>query len=186
MFWQNALANFFGSLCAAALVWLFVTTIYELPRSKKDKRELLAVSYGLIRRELDSALDYCVALLHSRPDEISAVTPVTQAWETLHSTESFKYFPPRLTERLVMCYSLLFRLKQHVENAQFLFMTQPTSPSADPARLRVRSQSDQFARQVARESQEIVKGLQILIEKEVSKFDKERRQIFEDSYSTKY
>ncbi|HKM82447.1 MAG TPA: hypothetical protein VJY15_15990 [Candidatus Acidoferrum sp.] len=184
MFWKEALANFVGSLSAAIVVWFLVTRFYELPRSKGEKRELLAISYGLIKRELDAALQYCVDLLQSRPGEIYAVFPVTQAWDTLHSIETFRYLPPRVSEKLVMCYSLLFRLKGHVEFRQWLFLSN-TSPSAkEVLSLRMRSQADQFAKQVARESQEIVKRLLKLIDAEVSELDEKQRRIFQETYET--
>lgn len=184
MFWKEALANFVGSLSAAVVVWFLVTRFYELPRSKGEKRELLAISYGLIKRELDAALQYCVDLLLSRPDEISAVIPVTQAWETLHSIEAFRYLPPRVAEKLVMCYSLLFRLKGQVEFRQWLFLSDTSPSTGDVRGSRVRSQADQFAKQVAREAQEIVKRLLKLIDAEVSQLDEEQQRAFQETYET--
>jgi uncharacterized membrane protein len=62
-FWGRALANFLGSFADAALIFLLVQWIYELPRSKAEVRKLLAVSYGLIKRELDAASGACTELL---------------------------------------------------------------------------------------------------------------------------
>jgi hypothetical protein len=112
VFWQNALANFLGSLLAATVLWFVITKWYELPKSKRENRELLAVSYGLFKRELDAAVSYCAGLKGAGPDQVSVSLPITQAWETLHSTEAFKYISPVISEKLVKCYSMIFRLKQ--------------------------------------------------------------------------
>src|ERR1022692_2305303 len=121
MFLKNVFANFLGSLAAAIAVWWLVTRVYEISRSKRNKNELLAISYALIKREIDAASHFCQDHVRARIDEISASGPITQAWETLHSMEAFKYFSPTLSAKLVKYYSLLFRLKANLEMEQMLF-----------------------------------------------------------------
>jgi hypothetical protein len=121
MFLKNAFANFLGSLAAAVVVWWLVTRVYEVSRSKRSTNELLAISYALIKREIDAASQWCKDHVKAGIDELSASGPITQAWETLHSMEAFKYFSPTLSEKLVKYYSLLFRLKANVELEQNIF-----------------------------------------------------------------
>jgi len=122
-FWLNALANLLGSLGAGLVIWAIVTKLYELPKRRKDVRGLLAVSYGLVRREMDAAHKYCEEYLSARSGQISASGPITQAWDTLHSMGAFQHFSARLSEKLVKYYSLLFRLKDNVELGQKLFLS---------------------------------------------------------------
>jgi hypothetical protein len=123
IFLRDALANFLGALFAAFFIWVLITRFYEISRTKKATNELLAVSYALIKREIDDCSTFCRGHLNATISEISASGPITQAWETLHSTGAFRYFSPRLSEKLVKHYSLVFRLKANVEFAQILFAT---------------------------------------------------------------
>ncbi len=181
MLWENTLANFLGSLLAAGLLWLFITRLYELPRSKKERRELLASSYGLIKREIEAASGYCEAMSKKRPEEVSASVPITQAWETLHSTEAFRFFPPKISQRLVKCYSLLFRLKKNIELTHMLLLGQQLTK--DPY-WQLRARTEQLAIGIAFEVIHMCRGIQELLDEEVRKLPQREKSIFEEAYET--
>jgi hypothetical protein len=182
-FWGRALANFLGSFADAALIFLLVQWIYELPRSKAEVRKLLAVSYGLIKRELDAASGACTELLSTPSHELPAAGPITQAWETLQSTGAFKYFSPQLSESLVKYYSLLFRMKANIELEQAMYVNRPLAvplanapPWVAPGNIRA------IERGVCLELHEIEPRLRDALEAEIAKLDTDERKIFDDTY----
>jgi hypothetical protein len=182
MFLENMLANFLGSLAAALVLWLLVTNVYEISRSKKNKDDLMGVSYGLIKREIDAASQFCRDHVSAGIDYISANGPITQAWETLHSMEAFKYFPPTLSEKLVKYYSLLFRLKENVEMEQMLFANRGVPvPGADPMAV-VQQNLRSRENLVCRDLLSLESRLQSAIDSEVLKLGKTGRHIFEEAY----
>jgi hypothetical protein len=183
MLWESTLANFLGSLGAAAVVWLMVTRLYEFPRSKREKRELVSVAYALILRELEAAAVYCNDLLQMKPDEITVSLPITQAWETLHSTEAFKFFPPGVSEKLVGCYSLLLKLKKHIElTHMFLFGEQfPMSGGENPYG-RLRQGINRLADPVAREIIRLQMEFDALLRDELAKFSKKEKELYDEAY----
>jgi len=186
VFWQNALANFLGSflgsVLAAALLWLVVTWLYELPKSKREKRELLAMSYGLIQRELEAAAAYCEEMGNRKPTQISVALPITQAWETLHSTEAFRYIPPRISEKLVKCYSLLFRLRKDVE-LEHMFLFGEKLPMTDPNSYgQLRQGTHKLSLEVAAEVVKMVEDLRKLLGEEILKMTAREKQVFDEAY----
>jgi len=54
-FLESAAGNFVRSFAAGGLIFLLVQKYYELPKTKTEIRELLAVFYGLVKREIDAA-----------------------------------------------------------------------------------------------------------------------------------
>ena len=181
-FWQSALANFLGSLAAAFLIWFLVTRVYDISKSKKDRGELLATSYALIKREIEAAKGYCEEHMGATLDQISASGPITQAWETVHSMEAFKIFPPKVCEKLVKYYSLLFRLKANVEMMQMLFANRGMPvPGADPIAGVLQRLRD-IENQVCKELLSLEPQLQSALDGEVSKLPKRGKTIFDEAY----
>lgn len=182
MFLQNAVANFIGSLGAAVVVWFLVTRVYDISRSKRNRNELLAVSYALIKREIDASSQLCRDHVRANIDQISASGPITQAWETLHSTEAFKYFSPELSEKLVKYYSLLFRLKANIEMEQMLFANRGVPvPGADPM-AGVLQGLRTLQNQVCTELLSLETQLQSALDDAVSKLGKREKGMFERAY----
>lgn len=188
MFWQSTVADFLGSALAGLLLWWLVTRLYDLPKSRKEKREVVAVAYGLIERELKSASIYCEDLRGSGPDKLSAVPPITQAWETLHSTEAFKFFPAEITEKLVGCYSLIFRLSKDIELSQRLFLSEGLCPAGEKQSLerlqRLRGQTDTFTKQIAETILQVHGEFDTLLKKEVNKMSASERDLFDKASQT--
>jgi hypothetical protein len=182
MLLQNILANFLGSLLAALVVWFCVTRIYEFSRSKKDKNELLAVSYALIKREIDACAGFCRGHLKATPTQISASGPITQAWETLHSMEAFKYFSPRLSEKLVKYYSMIFRLRANVEMMQMLFANRGVPVAGADPMAGVLQRLRNIENQVCTELLSLEPSLQAALEVEISKLGKRQKTIFDEAY----
>lgn len=182
MLWESTLANFLGSLGAAAVVWLVVTRLYELPRSKREKRELISVAYALIRRELEAATVYCNDLLQMGPDQISVSLPVTQAWETLHSMEAFKFFPPRVSEKLVGCYSLLFKLRKHIELTHMFLFGEKFPIAGENPYSHLRHGTTALATPVARDIIRVQKEFDALLRDELAKFSRKERESFNEAY----
>ncbi len=182
MFLKNALANFLGSLAAAVVVWWLVTRVYEISRSKRNRNELLAISYALIKREIDAASQLCRDHVDARIDQLSASGPITQAWETLHSMEAFKYFSPTLSEKLVKYYSLLFRLKANVEMEQMLFANHSVPvPGADPM-AGVLQRLRGLENRVCGDLLSLETQLQSTLDKAVSKLGKREKAMFNEAY----
>jgi|SRR5882762_6605347 len=182
MFFRDAFANFIGSLLAALVTWFLVARIYEISRSKKDKGELLAVSYALIKREIDACSQYCREHLKATITEISASGPITQAWETLHSTEAFKYFSPRLSEKLVKHYSLVFRLKANVEMAQMIFATRGVPAAGAGSIVAVQQRLREFENRVCQDLIALEPQLLSVLDSEVLRLGNGQRVIFEEAY----
>src|SRR5208283_1383781 len=182
MFWQNALANLVGSFIAALLTWLWVSRVYEISRSKKAKGELLAVSYALILREIDACSVLCREHIGAAPSQISASGPITQAWETLHSTEAFKYFSHRLSEKLVKYYSLVFRLKANIELSQMLFAMHGTPVAGASTMASVQQRLRSLENQVCIELNGLESHLRPVLDGEVSKLNEKERIIFKEAY----
>lgn len=149
MFWASALANFAGSVAAAGLIWFVVTRFYELPRSRKQVRELLSVSYALCKFELVFNQLYCKEVKDKGEGQVAAGFPVTQAWEVLHSTGAFRYLPPQVTGKLVMVYSLLFRLRGNMEFIHAVFLKEGSPPLGPNAYTSLRAELSNLTRQVA-------------------------------------
>jgi hypothetical protein len=182
MFLKNVFANFLGSLAAAVVAWYLVTRFYEISRSKRNKNELLAVSYALIKREIDAASQLCQDHISARSGQISASGPITQAWETLHSMEAFKYFSPTLSEKLVKYYSLVFRLKENVRMSQMLFANRGVPvPGADPM-AGVSQKLRGLENQVCKELLSLESQLQSALDNAVSKLGKREKGMFEEAY----
>ncbi|MGB2679537.1 MAG: hypothetical protein WAN12_20835 [Candidatus Acidiferrum sp.] len=182
MFWQNAFANLLGSFAAALFTWFLVTRVYEISRSKKAKGELLAVSYALILREIDACSILCREHIDGAPSHISASGPITQAWETLHSTEAFKYFSHRLSEKLVKYYSLVFRLKANIELSQLLFAMHgiPVAGASPMAAVQQRLRS--LENQVCMDLNRLELQLRSVLDGEVSNLSKKEKIIFKEAY----
>ena len=182
MFLQSALANFLGSLLAALFTWFLVTRFYEISRSKKAKDELLAVSYALIKREIDACSGLCREHVNAPITHISASGPITQAWETLHSTEAFKYFSPSLSEKLVKYYSLIFRLKVNIEFSQMLYATKGMPvPGADPM-AGVWQRLRELEKRVCGDLISLESQLRSVLDSEVSKLSDREKSIFKEAY----
>src|SRR2546426_5499173 len=148
-FWGGVLANFLGSVLAAILIWITITWFYEVPRTRTQKHELLAVSYALLRRELQAAAQYCAQLIESNDDQVSIAVPITQSWEVLHSTEALRYLPPTVVEKVVALYSMLFRMRRNIELTQLLMLGE-AFPQVGENRFRIlRLRTTEIARQVA-------------------------------------
>ena|SRR5258707_6380051 len=182
MFFQNALANFLGSFIAAIVTWFLVTRFYEISRSKKAKGELLAVSYALILREIDACSILCREHTGAAPSCISASGPVTQAWETLHSTEAFKYFSHKLSEKLVKYYSLIFRLKANIELSQLLFAMHGTPVAGASPMAVVQQRLRGLENKVCRDLERLESQLRSVLDGEVSKLSKKEKVIFKEAY----
>src|SRR5258707_14671090 len=182
MFLQSALANFLGSLLAALFTWFLVTRFYEISRSKKAKDELLAVSYALIKREIDACSGLCREHVNAPITHISASGPITQAWETLHSTEAFKYFSPRLSEKLVKYYSLIFRLKVNIEFSQMLFAMHGTPVAGASPMAVVQQRLRGLENKVCRDLERLESQLRSVLDGEVSKLSKKEKVIFKEAY----
>jgi hypothetical protein len=186
MFLQSTFANFLGSFMAALVTWLVVARVYDISRSKKTKDELPAVSYALIKREIDACSGFCRQLINAQPTEILASGPITQAWQTLHSMEAFKYFPPKLSEKLVKYYSLIFRLKANIEMSQMLYATAGVPvPGADPmagVQQRLRNLEDGVCKDL------IALELQVrsVLDCEVSRLKTKGRRIFKEAYEEQH
>jgi hypothetical protein len=182
MFLQNALANFLGSLFAAMVTWFLVTRFYEISRSKKAKDELLAVSYALIKREIDACSEFCRSHLGATINQISASGPITQAWETLHSTEAFRYFSPKLSEKLVKYYSLVFRLKANIEMMQLLYATggAPVAGASPMAGVLQRLRS--LEHEVCVEMLKLEPQLQSVLTGEIGKLADGQKDVFNEAY----
>jgi hypothetical protein len=181
-FIQSALANFVGSFLAAMLIWFLITRTYELSKSKKEKRELLATSYALIKREIDAASTYCDEHTQARPDQVSASGPITQVWDTLHSMEAFKYFPPTVSEKLVKYYSLLFRLKKNIDFEQMLLLGEVMPLSGDNPYRTLRERTNALDRQVANEVIRLTPVLQATLDNEIEKLKSREKRIFDKAY----
>jgi hypothetical protein len=182
MFLENAFANFLGSLAAAVVVWWLVTRVYEISRSKRNKNELLATSYALIKREIDAASQLCQDHVRASVNQISASGPITQAWDTLHSMEAFKYFSPTLSEKLVKYYSLLFRLKANLEMEQMLFANHGVPvPGADPM-ASVHQRLRGLENHLCTELLSLETQLQSVLDNAVSKLGKKEKCMFEEAY----
>jgi hypothetical protein len=182
MFWQNALANFVGSFIAALFTWFLVTRFYEISRSKRAKGELLAVSYALILREIDACSILCREHLNATATHISASGPITQAWESLHSTEAFKYFSHRVSEKLVKYYSLIFRLKADIELSQLLFAMHGTPVAGASAMAAVQQQLRRMENEVCIGLNRLEPQLRSVLDGEISKLNERERIIFEEAY----
>jgi hypothetical protein len=183
-FLSSAAANFLGSLLAAAVVWWLITRFYELPRTRGEKKELLAVSYALIKRELEAASQYCSEFLASRDDQLEIALPITQGWETLHSTEAFKFLPPTITEKLVAIYSLLFRLRKDIELTHMLIFGESFPMTGENPYRRLRQGTTKLAKGVASEVQVVQTQINALLQKEFDSFGAREKEIFAQAYRT--
>jgi len=182
MFWQNALSNFVGSFIAALFTWFLVTRIYEISRSKRATGELLAVSYALILREIDACSMLCRRHIDAAASVISASGPITQAWETLHSTEVFKYFSHKLSEKLVKYYSLIFRLKANIELSQLLFAMHGTPVAGASPMAAVQQRLRSLENQVCTELNGFEPQLRSVLDCEISKLSSKQQIIFREAY----
>ena len=181
-FWGSALANFVGSFAAAGLIFLVVKRYYELPKTKAEAHRLLAVSYGLIKREIDAASFACEELLKFRPDQMSASGPITQAWETLQSMGTFKYISPQLSEKLVKYYSLLFRLQANIELEHKLYVNLTDAPSTANAPLQAPGNIRAIEHALCLELRELEPRLRRALEDEIEKLGKDEKKIFNEAY----
>ena len=182
IFIQNAFANFLGSLLAALVTWFLVTRFYEISRSKKAKSELLAVSYALIKREIDACSILCREHLKASVDQISASGPITQAWETLHSMEAFKYFSAMLSEKLVKYYSLIFRLKANIELSQTLFATRGMPVAGAEPMAAVKQRLRHLENDVCRGLVGLESQLRVVLDCEISRLGEKEMSIFKQAY----
>ncbi len=182
MFFQNALANFLGSFLAAIATWFLVTRFYDISRSKKAKGELLAVSYALIKREIDACSILCREHVKAPMSYISASGPITQAWETLHSTEAFKYFSPVLSEKLVKYYSLIFRLKANIELSQTLFATRGIPVAGADPMAAVQQRLRHLENEICRNLVSLEPQLRAVLDGEISRLGEKERSIFKQAY----
>jgi hypothetical protein len=182
-FLGNAAANFVGSFFAAWLIFLIVKRYYELPKNKTEVHELLALSYALIKRELSAAAGACAELLTTPTDQLPAAGPITQAWETVQSMGTFRYFSPQLSERLVKYYSLLFRMKANIELEQALYVNRPLAvplsnapPWVAPGNIRA------IERGVCLELRALEPRLRDALEAQIAELRPGERKIFEEAY----
>ena len=182
MFWQSAAADFLGSVLAGLLLWGLVTRFYDLPKSRKENGRTVAVAYALIKRELKAASIYCEDLKTASPDEISMSPPITQAWETLHSTEAFKLFPVSVTEKLVGCYSLVFRLSSNIELIQKFFLCAKISANAEDYFKTLRARANNYIIQIALEILQINQEFYDLLDSELKRMTKTERDAFDNAY----
>ncbi len=186
MFLQSTFANFLGSFVAAILTWWLVAHVYEISKSKTAKDELLAVSYALIKRELDACSRLCRDYMNAPVAEISASGPITQAWETLHSMEAFKYFSPKLSEKLVKYYSMIFRLKANIEMSRMLYATTGVPvPGADQM-ARVWQRLRELERRLCGELIGLEPQLRVVLDCEVSRLKTKGKRIFKEAYEEQH
>ncbi len=182
MFWANALANFAGSVAAAALLWFVVTRFYELPRSRKQVRELLSVSYAICKFELVFNKLYCKEVNDESEGHVPAGFPVTQAWEVLHSTGAFRYMPPQVTGKLTMVYSLLFRLRGNVEFIQAVFLKEGGSLDGPNPYTSLRTELSNLTRQVAAKILNAQDAFEQVLQVEIDKLGPSEKRIFNRAY----
>ncbi len=181
MFWLNALGNFFGSLAAALVIWGLVTLFYELPRSKKERRELLLVSYALAEYELQVGSTYCQGLLALPQNQIPLSIPVTQGWEILHSTGAFRAFPLQISEKLLAYYSLLFRVTKQIELAHMFQMGVMLPMSGQNPYANQLQQALRSARQVAGSVPVVNNQFQELLNGQIELFGRKEKMIFDEA-----
>ena len=181
-FLESAIANLVGSFFAGVLILLLAKNFYELPKSKKEAQGLLAVSYGLIKREIDAASEACKGLIGAPAHELPASGPITQAWETLHSMGAFRYFSPKLSEKLVKYYSLLFRLNANIEFEQALYLSKsnPVPDVISPPGIAGNTRALEI--QVCTELNALEPQLRAALEAEIAKLRPREGQIFSDAY----
>lgn len=182
MFWQNALANFIGSIAAAAFLWFVITRFYELPRSRKQTKELLSVSYALVRFELVFNELYCRELMDAESGRVPAGFPVTQGWETLHSTEAFRHLPPLITGRLILIYSLIFRLRANVEFLHSVLLEEGRLTARPNAYSTLGAEVYGFTKQVAEKVLTNQKVFNDVLDSEINKLSAEEKRVFHQAY----
>lgn len=181
MFWQSALANFVGSIAAAGLLWFVVTRFYELPRSRKQTRELLCVSYALVKFEMVFNELYCKELIRE-PGRIPAGFPVTQGWETLHSTEAFRHLPPLITGKLIVIYSLLFRLHGNIEFVHRLILEEGRPVIGPNPYLSLRAEVSNFTLQVAEKILTAQAAFKRALQNEIDKLTGDEKRVFDQAF----
>jgi hypothetical protein len=184
-FLSNALANFLGSVLAALLIWLSVKWAYDLPKSRKDRQALLALSYALIKREIEAATGYCEEHLKATIDQMSASGPITQTWEALHSMEAFKVFPPEVSKHLVKYYSLLFRLQKNVDLERMLLFGEMLPQVGENLFRRLRERTADADKQVCREVLDLTPKLQSVLNREIARLRGREKRLFLEAYEPK-
>ncbi|HEV1993295.1 MAG TPA: hypothetical protein VGR03_03090 [Candidatus Acidoferrum sp.] len=182
MFWRNALANFVGSVAAAGFLWFLVTRFYELPRSRKQARELVSMSYALLKFELVFNELYCRELLRVELGRIPAGFPVTQGWETLHSTEAFRYLPPSITGKLIVIYSLLFRLRGNVEFVHRLLLEERRPIDGPNPYSILLVEVSNLTKQVAEKILIAQSAFAQVLQNEIDKLSAEDKKVFDQAY----
>jgi hypothetical protein len=181
VFWPNALANFVGSIVAAAFLWILVTRLYELPRSRKQVKELVSVSYALVKFELFFNELYCKELI-KETGQIAMGLPVTQGWEVLHSTEAFRYLPPQVTGRIIMLYSLLFRLRGNVEFIHRVLMEEGHPIMGQNPYAKLRAEALSLTKQVAVKVLAAQAAFSQVLQNEIDKLSGNEKAIFNQTY----
>jgi len=181
VFWQSALANFVGSVAAAGLLWFVVTRFYELPRSRKQTRELLSVSYAIVKFEMLFNELYCRELIE-KPGQSPAGFPVTQGWETLHSTEAFRQLPPPIAGKLVLIYSLLFRLHGNIEFVHRLVLEEWRPLIGPNPYSKLRAEVSGFARQVAEKILTAQAAFARALQNEIDMLSDDEKRTFEQAF----
>ena len=118
----------------------------------------------------------CRDHLNAKIDQISASGPITQAWETLHSMEAFKYFS------LVKHYSLLFRLKENLEMERMLFANRGVPVPGADTMAGVIQRLRGLENGVCHELIELEPQLQSALNEAVSKLVKREKDMFDAAF----
>ncbi len=177
----ECICEFCRSVAAAGLLWFVVTRFYELPRSRKQTRELLSVSYAFVKFEMVFNELYCKELIRE-PGGIPAGFPVTQGWDTLHSTEAFLHLPPLITGKLIVIYSLLFRLRGNIEFVHRLILEEGRPVVGPNPYSILRAEVSNFTKQVAEKILTAQAAFARALQNEIEKLTGDEKRIFDQAY----
>jgi len=140
------------------------------------------VSYALVKFELVFNELYCDELISVESGRIPAGFPVTQGWETLHSTEVFRHLPPPVTGKILLIYSLLFRLRGNIEFLHRILLEEQRPIVGPNPYSRLRAEVSNFTTQVAEKVLAAQNAFAQVLQDEIDKLSADEKKIFDQAY----